>query len=362
MTQVTRRTAVLGAGAALAVGACAQDDDTPKTPRPGSSGPGEPAEPAASRKARPLVVKQSAAERRRTRDSLRQIDEHPMYALQWRGAAAEIDSATKAKPSPTSERSPFGCTLFVALGRSGRPLVGRNFDWDPNPAAVVDSQVHGGPRSLSVSDLSFIGYPTGELDRLRRPDGRDDLTRVQAAVVDGMNEHGLFIGLAADYGASVSTDRGRRRIGGVSVQRMVLDHARTVDAAVAVLDRYDLDFTGGPPLHYLLADATGSSVVVEIHRGRLTRIPPAEGQRWQVLENFHMAGVPAAQRDSYSRYSTCARTLARADGRMTEASSRRLMKAVKQHHTQWSAVYDLAEGTLAVFTAGDDGTVHRFRL
>ena len=45
--------------------------------------------------------------------------------------------------------------------------------------------------------------------------------------------------------------------------RLVLDRAASLAEAVAIFRRTAVDFTGGPPLHYLVADATGASAVIE---------------------------------------------------------------------------------------------------
>ena len=49
----------------------------------------------------------------------------------------------------------------------------------------------------------------------------------------------------------------------------MLDHARDVDEAVAILESHNIDFEGGPPVHYLMADATRKSVLVEFYRGEM---------------------------------------------------------------------------------------------
>jgi hypothetical protein len=73
--------------------------------------------------------------------------------------------------------------------------------------------------------------------------------------------------------------------------------ASTVDEALAVLDRYNLDFNGGPALHDLLANAAGASAVVEFVDGRTVVTRDA-----RALTNFRVAGSTPAQFDR--RYTT----------------------------------------------------------
>ena len=79
--------------------------------------------------------------------------------------------------------------------------------------------------------------------------------------------------MAAEESAVTTRRPGRTLVGSVRVMRLVLEQARTVPQAVAVLQKYDLDFSGGPPLHYFVADPTGASAIVEFVGGRFTVIP-----------------------------------------------------------------------------------------
>src|SRR5215207_9189287 len=227
--------------------------------------------PAATTPAAPLTPTQE-----RTLASLRVLDgDHPLYEMTYVGALPPIlpgGAPDPAATGPSGLRKPFGCTVFLA-GDPAAPVVGRNFDWDPNPALVLHTDPPGGTATTSVVDISYLGYNQAHLADLDTPAGRRALLRAPLLPFDGMNEHGLAVGMAAEESAVAARRPGRALVGSVRIMRLVLERARTVQQAVAVLGAYDLDFTGGPPLHYFVADATGASALVEFVGGRLTVIP-----------------------------------------------------------------------------------------
>ena len=138
----------------------------------------------------------------------------------------------------------------------------------------------------------------------------------------------------------------------------MLDRAATVDEALAVLDRYNLDFDGGPPLHYLLADASGA-----VRRGRVRRRADERRARHPWCSDEHPAERRVeAQRRTDRRYATAAATLSTARGPMDWEDAMGLLRDVAQGHTRWSAVYEPATGTVRVVAGQRWNTVHTFEL
>lgn len=329
----------------------------------GATASGAPAEPAVPAdpavpltKARPQIVSPAPDEARRSLQTLRQVDGHPLFTMDYYGPAPRVDqgSPTAEGASVDTQRRPFACTVFFAAG--GRPVFGRNFDWDHNPALVLIANPTDAYRSLSVVDLSYLGI-TSAAD-MQDPAKREGLLRAVTLPFDGMNEHGLTIGMAAVDDVRPEVLPERAAVGSVGIMRQVLDHARTMDEAVEVIRSYNIDFDGGPGLHYLVADAAGSSAVVEFVDGRL-RVVPGDGG-WQVMENFPLTTV--ADRSGFPRYNAAAARLAGGGGALTPAESMALLGSVAQGHTQWSAVYDLSERSVRLAMGRDYDVVHEFRL
>lgn len=317
-----RRTFVAGLALLLAPTACSR-------PAPGGAPPQRPAD-------RPTASRQRPDEAERTLASLRRLDDLPLYEMTYSGRY----DPTVGLATPSA--SPFGCSLFAAAGDRARPLFARNFDWDPNPALLLRTDPPDGYASVSMVDLSYLGVgadPTGDRRLLDAP----------LLPFDGMNARGLAIGLAADDNATARPEPGRPLVGSVRVQRLVLDSAATVAEAVAVFGRYNLDFEGGPPLHYLLADASGATAVVEFVDGRM-RVQPGRGS-WQALTNVPVVGVPEERRRDDHRYGVLAEALTRSGGVVDHSAAMKLLDEVRQAHTRWSVTYGLRDGAVRLRTA-----------
>ncbi len=274
--------------------------------------------------------------------TLRKLDDHPLWTMRYAGGYDRMKDVTTPPPA-----TPFGCSLF-ATNDAANPLFARNFDWDPNPAMLLFTTPPDGYASASMVDLSYLGVGdlSGAADRARLADA-------PLLPFDGMNAKGLAIGLAAVPDARAGSTPGRPTVGGVRIIRLVLDGAATVEEAVAIFNENNVDFSGGPPLHYLVADATGKSVVIEFVDGKVVAQPA------RTAVNFTMAGSDEQTRQADARYRTANGGLSRiADwhGAMD------LLGQVVQGHTQWSVVYGLRTGEVRVATDKNFDRVHTFDL
>ncbi|MFB9677191.1 carcinine hydrolase/isopenicillin-N N-acyltransferase family protein [Streptosporangium vulgare] len=295
------------------------------------------------------LLRQSAADVARTIGSLRRIDDLPLYEMTYHGSYDR--EAPLGEEELAGRADGWACSLF-ALG-GDRPLFGRNFDWDPNPALIVHADPPDGYASVSVVDLfHLIGGSTPP--DLSAASDRRRMAHAVLAPFDGVNEKGLAVGMATSpEGGLPARSPDRPDIGSVRVIRMMLDKAATVDEALAIMRRHDVDFTIGPQVHYLIADAAGGSAVVEYARGRLNVIDD------RMLTNFGMTGTSAAQRRADHRYRTLAEGLpATRDWR----DAMGLLRRVAQTHTRWSVVYDLTDATARVVAGQRWDTVHTIPL
>ncbi len=212
--------------------------------------------------------------------SLRQLDDHPLWTMRFEGDYDRMKNVTQPTPS-----TPFGCSLF-ATNDANDPLFARNFDWDPAPAMLLFTDPDDGYASASMVDLSYLGVtdPAAE---------KDKLADAPLLPFDGMNEKGLAIGLAAVDDAQPGTRPDRPTVGSVRIIRLVLDKAATVEEAKQVFEEHNVDFDGGPPLHYLVADATGKSAAIEFVDGEVVALPT------QAAVNFTLSGTDEDTRRAY---------------------------------------------------------------
>jgi hypothetical protein len=302
--------------------------------------------------------------RARSLFSFRKVDDHPLYVMHLYGSYGfdeylEEGLQAPGQSSSTAETAspPWACTVFAALNLDGEPLVGRSFDWFNRPTLVLFTHPPGGYASVSLVDLSYLGFDT------EPPSWRDRLRLFDAPywTFDGMNEKGLAVGMMAVPQADTLNDPGRVTIGSLDAIRLILDNALSVAEAVALLGAYDIDWEGGPPLHYLIADAAGNSAVVEFVQGQMQVLPNEEP--WQVATNFVLTGhSPKGAKRFCTRYATAYETLERADGSLSQGEAMDLLEDVSQHITMWSVVYGMAGGDIWVSVGRDFENVHQFRL
>ncbi|MFI6290884.1 carcinine hydrolase/isopenicillin-N N-acyltransferase family protein [Nonomuraea sp. NPDC050790] len=316
--------AVLSALTLVATVACA----APATPPPPST-------------ADPGILRQTKDEIARTAAGLRRLDDLPLYEMTYHGGYDAEAPLTEAELARRGDG--WACSLFHRPGR-----FGRNFDWDPNPAMVVHSRAPGAYASLSLVDVSYLFPPAARPD-LNAVQDRRRLAHAVLMPFDGMNEKGLAVGLAqAPHADLPARTPGRKVVSGTRIIRLMLDRAATVPEAVELMRRYDLDFTGGPQLHYLIADRAGRSVVVEFAEGRMNVLDE------RYLTNITLTGADRNTKLADRRY----RLLSEGD----RTDPMRLLEKVAQHHTRWSIVYDQENLTAKIVTGQQWDRVRDLRL
>jgi hypothetical protein len=297
----------------------------------------------------------------KTLASLRQVDDHPLYVLQYDGEytsprSSSWSAAREAEPTPG-----WACSLFTVLLDDNHLLYGRNFDWDFSPAVLVFTYPPDGYASVSMVDIAYLGYSTQTASKLmdlpiEELGGLLDAPQIP---FDGMNEHGLAIGMAAVPQADMPADPSKERIGALQLIREMLDHARNVDEAVNLIRGYNIDFTGGPPIHYLIADAKGKAVLVEFYRGEIHLFE--NEQPWHSATNFLHSSVENPKGNCW-RYDRINTRLNEAQGLLDSRSAMGLLAEVAQGNTQWSVVYQMARGEVSVAMGKDYANVHTFRM
>ena len=285
----------------------------------------------------------------RTLTSLRKVDNYPLYIMTYYGSYDAVH-ASIASASVDAQRHPWGCSLFAALGDTQHMVFGRNFDWDFSPAVLIFTHPADGYASVSMVDITYLGYNSQDVASLNSSEKRNLLLHAPLIPFDGMNEYGLTVGMAAVVGSpGPAPDPAKETVGSLRIIRLMLDHAKTVDEAIAVIRQYNVDFGGGPPLHYLLADPSGQAATVEWKDGSLQVI--RNSVPWQVTTNFYLAGATEQMKTQDRRYSTAATWLRAADGRLDPGEAMRLLEHVEQISTQWSIVYDMTTGEIRLVMA-----------
>lgn len=292
--------------------------------------------------------------------SLTQVDDYPLYTMHYYGDY--VQSGTGDRRSTTASPPPaWACSLFAALGDPASRLYGRNFDWDYSPALLLYTDPPNGYASISSVDIAYLvdADKVKQLTTLPLAE-RQELLGAPALPFDGMNETGLAIGMAAVPAGNVPADPAKPTLDSLAVMREVLDHASTVAEAVALLQQYNIDWDGGPPLHYLIADRSGYATLVEFYAGQVVLIP--NEQPWHQATNFLRAAAGDAPTGECWRYDRLNAELTATGGRLTAAGALKLLSQVTQEGTQWSVVYGLSTGVVTIAMHQQYEPAHTFTL
>jgi len=290
---------------------------------------------------------------------LRQLSNYPLYELRYEApyhvGVLPISPVYPAS-SVQAERA-FACTCFSAIAASGNRVMGRNYDWSDHPVLVLITKPAGGYASVSVLDMSFLGY-SSENDPLRHP---ARLVDAPSLPCDGMNERGLAVGMMAVDEAKSPNGPGMPVIGALGLMRVLLDNAATLEEALALMGKYYVAFGQGTPIHYFVADRSGASAVVEYFKRQL-RVFRAE-RPWQVSTNFIFAQTSeVVGRALCWRYARATDRLSKTDGRLDPTGIFGLLEAVSQPSTGWSSSYDLTEASLELALGRKYATTYRWTL
>ena len=255
----------------------------------------------------------------------------------------KIDSDVKSKN--------FGCSTVCTQDENGTVLFGRNYDWEECNAMIVHTVPDNGYESVSTSCLDFLGF-----DDKYSPDG-SMMERMQtlAAIyvpLDGMNEKGLVVAdLMAGDDEQTHQQTDKIDLTTTTAIRLLLDKAATVDDAVALLNKYDMNSSIGSAHHLSIADSSGKSVVVEYVNGKML-VKETKVVTNHYLTDCEKQGVGSKQ--SHTRYNTLSAYAEPAD----DMGVRDMLKSVAQKNypqtegkyekTMWSIVY-CPEGLCADF-------------
>jgi hypothetical protein len=292
--------------------------------------------------------------------SLKQIDDYPLYTMHYQGdygAPASSGETGSAQPAPS-----WGCSLFAALGDPDNRLYGRNFDWEYSPALLLYTKPSNGYASVSMVDIAYLGFGGDKAHFVAHLPlaERQDLLYAPHLPFDGMNEAGLVVGMAAVPPGNMQPDPTKETIGSLGVIREMLDHAANVDEAVAILESYNVDMEGGPPLHYLASDRSGRAVLVEFYQGEAV-IMPNEGP-WHQATNFLRASADESPEGKCRRYDRIHEALLAAEGRLAPQEAMDLLAVVAQPNTQWSVVYNASSGSIDVVMGREYQDLHTLKL
>lgn len=259
-----------------------------------------------------------------------------------------------------------GCTAFAVKDENGNILFGRNFDFTYAPSLQLYTAPDHGYASVSTVNLAFAGYSGDDL-----PDGSfiDRFLTLAAPFLpfDGMNEKGLGIALLAVPEADVPCDPDKITLNTTTAIRLVLDKAATVEEAIALLKQYNIYFSGGIECHYLIADASGHSAIVEYVNQGLCIVETEAG--YQIASNFiAYDGLNIGEGfTEFERYDRVQNAIEANGGLLEAGQAVQLLADVgvfdgDADKLQWSVLYNLTTGDGEIFANRKTNHLIEFHL
>lgn len=157
-----------------------------------------------------------------------------------------------------------GCSSFTAKTTSGDYLFGRNYDSDMTNVCIVFTEATPGRHAtISSIDMKYLGIdPNKNMDTIQ-----EKLRCIAAtyAPLDGMNDAGVVCAIYISGQPKVPTDQqtGKPGITPTTLIRLILDYADNLEEAIEIASAYDMHDSAGTTCHYMVADASGRSAILE---------------------------------------------------------------------------------------------------
>ena len=161
----------------------------------------------------------------------------------------------------------IGCSSFSAKTKDADMLFARNYDFSKTNTMLVFTEKNKGRHaSISTVDLQFLG-----IDVDQNMNGLMDKVISLAstyAPLDGINDAGVSCGIYMTYQGgdkTIATDQNTDKpdFTSTTLLRLILDYADSVEEAVEIASSYDLHDSASTSYHYMVADSTGKSAILE---------------------------------------------------------------------------------------------------
>lgn len=281
----------------------------------------------------------------------------------------------------------IGCSSFTATAENGDALFARNYDFSKTNAMLVFTEANEGRHAtISTVDLQFLGIDvdqdmTGLMDKVI-------CLAAPYAPLDGINDAGVSCGIYMTYQGgeeTVATSQGTDKpdFTSTTLLRLILDYADSVEEAVKIASSYDLHDSANTSYHYMVADSTGKSAILEWTNDSAVDTTDNDGSQrtlkvvyndqdsaigereaasgYQVVTNFvlqpgYYEDVPAENKKGADRYDRLYEELQATDGVVTDdQAAMDILQTVgrrgwdnddKNSCTVHSAVYNLTQKTV----------------
>jgi hypothetical protein len=314
---------------------------------------------------------------KKTLNSLMKVNSYPFYTMVYYGdygfSNYLLTGLPVSKSYEISSGNQYSCSCFSSFG--SEYIFGRNFDWHNHSALLLYSHPTDGYASISMVDLGALGFDKDTT--LASDDNQKKLLNSPYFCVDGMNECGVAIGEMSVDHAEPPFDPFKRTISTDQLIRLVLDHAKNVEDAIIKIKRYNVDFGAGEKCHFLLADSSGHSAIIEFLSGEMKIL--RNSNKWQVSTNFIVFGSQVNLNSDFQYYDDVSNSLWRyikisnalkdKDGETSSAQALNILKMASCNFgppwnitSQWSVVYNLRTLEVCVAVNRNYSEIYRFNM
>ena len=264
----------------------------------------------------------------------------------------------------------LACSTFYAETPEKGYIFGRNLDNQTTDLAVIRTAPKDGYKSVSVVNLSFLGY-----NESYTPDKLLDRINTLATAyfpLDGVNEKGLAVGVLQLQAPVTAQDTDKPDVGTTLAIRAMLDTCATVDEALEFLRSVDMYAAARGCYHFQLADATGKSIVVSYVDNEIVVTEEKDG--FIAATNFYLHKVPFKyEKQGLDRYAILEKTLKEKKSVLTAEEGMSLLNAARitgtdpdekgrVYSTQWSSIYDLTNPALNLCADMDYENVYVYEV
>ena len=178
-----------------------------------------------------------------------------------------IKNITKGIINVNINNPEIGCASFTAKSEDGDALFARNYDFKKTNTCIVFTEANEGRHAtISTVDLQFLG-----MDVNKNVEGlMNKITCIASTYIplDGINDAGVSCGIYMTYQGGEKTvptnqNTDKPDITSTTLLRLILDYADSIEEAVEIAEGYDLHDSASTSYHYMVADASGRSAVLE---------------------------------------------------------------------------------------------------
>ena len=216
-----------------------------------------------------------------------------------------VSNLTKGLFEVHLDQPEVGCSSFTCTDENGNNLFGRNYDFSSTNSLILHTNPGNGRHAtISSVDLQFLSLDDG-INSLM-----DKATAIAAAYapLDGMNDAGVSCGIYMSYqgpdDVSISTDQNTDKpdLTSTTMLRLILDYADDVDEAIDLVKQYDFHDSANSSFHYMVADKSGKSAILEWVADDVTDSTDTDGSNRSLRVYYNDADSALGEKEAANNF------------------------------------------------------------